>query len=228
MTKTNLKFQKVIGNWCEPLAKIIKAPYFEKLMGFLNEQYACYTVYPPKKQVFRTFRETPYDKVRVVILGDPEIDELYQGIPFGCTENTLVYHPYTDTIEDRLEKDCGFRFNYDLTCKTWANQGVLMLGTRLTNRKMFRGAHRVEWRTFIRYVVSKLNEDKAGLIFCLWGEQASEYKDYINHDLHHVLECEHPDTAADAIREWKCDHFKRINEIIEDQNGEEFKIKWHK
>lgn len=222
----NLKFQKVFTSWNTFFNNIIDTPYFETLMEYLSKEYKIYKVFPDKKQVFRTFRETPYEKLRVVIIGDPEIDELYEGIPFGCTENTLVYQSYTETIERCLEDNCGFRFNYDITCKSWCNQGVLMLGTRLTNKGMFKGAHREPWRSFTRYVVDNINKNKQGIIFCLWGNEANEYEDLINKNRNIILKCEHPKVAANENRSWQCDHFKEINKIIERQNGEEFKIKW--
>lgn len=189
-------------------------------------------VYPTPDKLFKAFNECPYDKLKVVILGqDPYASSRATGIAFANEDkdNNKIQplSPSLVKILDALEVDTDFRAMFtDYSFVPWANQGVLMLNSALTVEMGNYGSHILLWRPFTKYLVSRLNKENTGLIFCLWGGEAKKYKQLINEKKHYVLEAHHPTYAVRNNKDWKCSHFSKVNEILKANNGAGYEIKW--
>ena len=187
-------------------------------------------MYPSKENVFRCFRETPFNDVRIVMLGqDPYHDGRSVGLAFANENSHIVPSPSLKIILQEVEDSVyqGFDFqttiNFDLT--SWAHQGVLLLNTALTVQKGKAGSHTDNWVFFTRAVLKALTEGHTGLIYMLWGNHAKSYKHLINPAQNFILEAAHP--AAEAYGSGGflgCGHFVKCNEILKACNSDQ--IKW--
>lgn len=223
--------KSLLETWYNPLEQFINTEYMKKLFTFLNKEYNNKIVYPNKNKVFRVFQKTNYNEVRVIILGqDPYPDGSGTGVAFANEDNIREssFSPSLIKIKDCIErtnKD-GLYIDFDPTLEKWIKQGVLLLNSSLTVVKNKPGSHTIYWKNFIKEIIKILNNNKTGLIFCLWGNQAKQFKQFINSSNHYILECSHPASACYNNVDWDCNHFNKINQIITEQNGEEFKINW--
>lgn len=217
-------------DWYDDLLPILTSDYFIRLFGFLNKEYKKYrhVVYPTtKKDIFNVFKKTKYKDVRVVILGD-EPDESSGDYAYSIADESITISHSAIRLRDCLERrfSSGLLLNFDHTLEEWAKQGVLLLNTALTSENGNPEAHFIYWAKFTEYVVKMLNDNKTGLIFVLWGNRAKQYKHLINNKKHYILEGEGIRYAESNNIDWDTTHFEDINEIISDNNGEEYKINW--
>lgn len=227
-----LDYKRVFKDW-EPFLRdsLLETPYMDKLITRIQEDYKSNTIRPAKSDIFRAFKVTSFADTRVVILGqDPYPNKRANGLAFGNEEeDTFVsYSPSLDKIYKCVEKTVygGLKLDFDPTLVSWAQQGVLLLNSALTVVDGTAGSRTKWWRAFIRETILALNENKTGLIFVLLGGQARLFEPFINKKAHHVLTYVHPAWSARNGTDWNCPHFVKINQIIEEQNGKEFKIKW--
>ena len=219
---------KQIGEgWAKRLQGTLKSEYMNKLMDFLNTEFKEKKIYPEKANVFRAFRETSYEELKVVILGqDPYYKEkMATGLAFGNRFDVVGYSPSLIKIFQQVEREFhdGLYLDFDWSMQDWANQGVLMLNTALTVIHGNPGSHSKPWDKFTTAVINEINEYNSGIIFLLWVAHAKKYKSIIGGH-HHVLMYEHPAYAVRQSRDWKCPHFKEVNKILEEKYGEI--IKW--
>lgn len=195
-------------------------------MRYLDDQYSSDTICPDKKLIFRAFKETPYNDLKVVIIGqDPYHDgESACGLAFG--NHVESERPKSPSLRRILGQSPSISTKSDLSM--WARQGVLLLNSALTVKKKTPGSHLVWWKPFTEGVIKVLNENNAGLIFLLWGSKAQVYKDLIDENLHHIIIAEHPAAGVYAGRkEWESnDCFNKVNDILLRNNGPAFLINW--
>ena len=230
--KKVINWEALLGTWYLHFQNYIKYyPYFEKLINFINNQYNDKNkiIFPAKNNIFRAFKETNYSNVKVVIIGqDPYADGRANGFCFANSVLEEKYSPPLLKIEDclKLSYNDGTMFWLDYNLKKWANQGILLLNSALTVEKDKSGSHLIYWDFFTKTLLTILNDNKTGVIFCFWGSAAKKYIPLINEKRHYILECEHPSLAVREARDWKCNHFTEINKILEKNNGTRECINW--
>jgi uracil-DNA glycosylase len=181
---------KIEDSWKKVLENEFEEKYFADLVEFVKKEYQESTVYPPAKFIFRAFWETPFDKVKVVVLGqDPYHgkDEA-NGLCFSVGEGIRL-PPSLKNIYKEIKTDLGKEGNIN----GWAKQGVLMLNATLTVRADSPGSHQNKgWEQFTDAVIKVLSEKKEGLVFILWGKYAQDKGKNIDTTKHLIIKSPHP------------------------------------
>ncbi len=215
-TVTNVQIEE---GWKQALAEEFHKPYFAEIKAFLlAEKQAGKTIYPPGSLIFNAFNQTPFEALKVVILGqDPyhnpgEAMGLCFSVPYG-----VKIPPSLVNIYKEIKNSLGIPppAHGDLT--HWAKQGVLLLNAMLTVEARKPASHqKIGWQTFTDAVIRTISAQKEGVVFLLWGNFARTKKVLIDETRHSVLESAHPSPlAGDAFQ--GCGHFVRTNEILEKQ-----------
>ena len=204
-------------SWKQVLADEFSSLYFKNLAAFVKTAYANGVVYPPGKYIFEAFNRTPFDKVKVVILGQDPYHEPNQahGLCFSVQKGVRL-PPSLVNIYKELEDEFGTKFlDRDGDLSHWADQGVLLLNATLTVAAGNAGSHQGRgWEMFTDAVVSKLAEQRENLVFMLWGSYARRKGAVINRKRHLVLECAHPSPLSVYRGFFGCGHFKKANEYL--------------
>ena len=190
--------------------------YFKELKQFLLLEKSNGRVYPPGGLIFNAFRLTPFDRVRVVLLGqdpyhgDGQAHGLCFSVPRGITPP-----PSLINIFKEIERDLGIPVPGHGNLERWALQGVLLLNATLTVRANQPGSHqRKGWESFTNSVIAKLSEKRVGLVFLLWGKYAQEKEALIDTNRHYVLKAAHPSPYSAYNGFFGCRHFSKTNEIL--------------
>lgn len=182
------------ATWKAVLASEFRKDYFKTLAAFVEEERKKHTVYPPPGEVFRAFDLTPFDKVRVVILGQDPYHGAGQahGLAFSVRPGVIL-PPSLSNIFKEAHTDVGFKPPGHGCLEFWAEQGVLLLNTVLTVRQKEAGSHRNKgWEKFTNAVIRALSAQETPLIFVLWGLDARKKSALIDPMKHLVLEAAHP------------------------------------
>lgn len=208
---------KIHESWKDILKEEFDKPYFRDLVEFLHkEKREQKVIYPPGPKIFRAFDLTPFDKVRVVILGqDPyhgpgQAEGLSFSVPHG-----IKLPPSLQNIYKEIESDTGISTaGRDGSLIHWAEQGVFLLNAVLTVRASEPTSHsKIGWTNFTDAVIKALSDHKEGVIFLLWGNYARSKRDLIDHSRHYVLEAAHPSPLARGAF-FGCRHFSQTNNIL--------------
>ncbi len=209
---------KMEPSWKEVLKQEFTKPYFLEIVTFLKtEKAAGKTIYPPGPLIFNAFNQTPFDKVKVVILGqDPyhnpgQAHGLSFSVPAGIKPPPSlvnIYKEITNDIGIEMPVEYG-----DLT--QWAEQGVLLLNAILTVRANEPASHsKIGWMNFTDAVIKKISDEKTGVVFLLWGNFAQEKQALIDETKHFVLKAAHPSPFSVYKGFYDCKHFSKTNEIL--------------
>lgn len=208
---------KIEASWKQVLKAEFTKPYFQQVAAHLKTERATGAIiYPPGQLIFNAFETTPFDKVKVVILGqDPyhgagQAHGLSFSVPAGVTPPPSLVNIYKE-----LKADIGIPItkNGDLT--PWANQGVLLLNAVLSVRANEPASHaRIGWMDFTDAVIRKISNEKEGVVFLLWGRFAQEKQVLIDETKHHVLKAAHPSPFSADKGFFGCKHFSRTNELL--------------
>ncbi|MBQ6073521.1 MAG: uracil-DNA glycosylase [Bacteroidales bacterium] len=212
---------KIEESWRRVLAPEFEKPYFRALAERLHEEKRAGTViYPPGPLIFNAFNLTPFDKVKVVIIGqDPyhgpgQAEGLSFSVPHG-----IPLPPSLVNIYREIENDLGVRIHKDGSLRAWAEQGVFLLNAVLTVQAGRPTSHsRIGWAEFTDAVIRTLSEKREGLVFLLWGNFARSKRELIDTSRHTVLEAAHPSPLARGAF-FGCRHFSKTNEILVRQGG---------
>ncbi|MFT5885658.1 MAG: uracil-DNA glycosylase [Arcticibacterium sp.] len=208
---------KMDSSWKNALKGEFDQTYFIELSKFVKTEYANFKCYPPAKLVFNAFDRCPYDDVKVVILGqDPYHGpnqahglcfSVNDGVPFPPSLRNIFKE-----LKDNLNKDIPNTGNLE----AWANQGVLLLNATLTVRSGQAGSHQKKgWETFTDAIIDKLNKDKEGLVFMLWGNYAQKKGKFIDEEKHLVLKAKHPSPLSANFGGWfGQQHFSKGNDYL--------------
>lgn len=201
---------KIEESWKKELSGEFEKPYFSELAAFVRGEYASGTVYPPAKFIFHAFDRTPFDKVKVVILGQDPYHEP------GQAQGLAFYVPpgiRTPPSLVNIAKELGKGAVPDLL--RWADQGVLLLNATLTVAAHRAGSHQGRgWETFTDAVVKTLNERRDGLVFLLWGAYARRKGAIIDRGRHCVIESAHPSPLSAHNGFFGSRPFARANEYL--------------
>ncbi len=208
---------KIEPSWAEHLKGEFEKNYFAELTAFVKKEYEDGKVYPHPKNIFRAFDLCPFEKVKVVILGqDPYHGEgQANGLCFAVGEGVRV-PPSLQNIFKEIQSDLGKPLVHtDGDLARWAKQGVLLLNATLTVRAHSAGSHQEKgWEQFTDAVIRALSEERAGLVFMLWGNYAKAKGAHIDRTKHLVLEAPHPSPFSAASGFFGCKHFSRANEYL--------------
>lgn len=214
---------KIDPSWYEVLRPQFEAPYFAQLKDFLVSERSQYTCYPPGGLIFSAFDHTPFDRVKVVILGQDPYHEPGQamGLCFSVPDGVAVPPSLVNIIQE-INNDLGTSIPKDRgDLRGWADQGVLLLNATLTVRAHQAGSHqRHGWETFTDAAIQALSERRTGIVFLLWGSYAIAKKALIDQTKHHVLTAPHPSPLSAYRGFFGCRHFSQCNNLLLQQGQE--------
>ncbi len=204
--------------WKEVLFEEFNQQYFQDLKQFLTEEKQQNVVYPPGPLIFNAFNQTPFEEVKVVILGQDPYHGPGQanGLCFSVS-NGIKHPPSLVNIFKEMQKDLNVPYPKTGDLSGWARQGVLLLNTTLTVRAHSPASHQGQgWEFFTDAVIRSLSEHREGIVFILWGRHAQNKKPLIDMTKHHVLEAAHPSPYS-ANGFFGCRHFSKTNYLLLNQ-----------
>lgn len=208
---------KIEASWKRHIGNEFDKQYFIDLTQFVRQEYLHHQCFPPGKLVFNAFNLCPFDKVKVVIIGQDPYHEMGQamGLSFSVPQGVMM-PPSLINIFKEIEMDLGTPMpaNGDLT--RWAKQGVLLLNATLTVRAHQAGSHqRKGWEEFTDAAIRALSAERSNLVFILWGGYARSKKALIDASKHLVLESVHPSPLSANRGGWFGNHhFSRCNDYL--------------
>lgn len=194
--------------------------YYKALHDFVYSAYETQTIYPEKKNIFAALKTTPYENVKVVILGqDPYHGEgEAHGLSFSVCPG-IKTPPSLKNIYKELQDELGCYIPNNGYLMKWAQQGVLLLNSVLTVQKDTPASHRGKgWETFTDRIITEVNKKDEPVVFILWGNFARSKRDLITNPNHLVLESPHPSPFSARTGFFGCNHFVKTNEFLK-QNG---------
>lgn len=204
-------------SWIPPLSQEFDAPYFKQLIEFVKAEYTQNTCYPKGKDIFAAFDHSPFDKTKVIIIGQDPYHGPNQanGLCFSVKDG-IPHPPSLINIFKEIETDLGKPYPRSGNLERWADQGVLLLNATLTVRAHEAGSHQKKgWETFTDAVIKKLSNEKQDLIFLLWGGFAKKKAKLIDENKHHILTSGHPSPLSANRGYWFGNrHFSQVNEIL--------------
>jgi uracil-DNA glycosylase len=219
---------KIEPSWAKHLSGEFEQTYFKELTDFVKKEYREGKVYPAPKNIFRAFDLCPFEKVKVVILGQDPYHGVGQanGLAFAVDAETRV-PPSLQNIYKEIESDISSKEQSDAVLTSsrgrgrsgdltrWAEQGVLLLNATLTVRAHTAGSHQEKgWEQFTDAVIKALSEEREHLVFMLWGNYAKAKGAHIDRAKHLVLEAPHPSPFSAASGFFGCKHFSRANDYL--------------
>ncbi len=207
---------KLTNDWKDLLKQEFRQNYFLTLKEFLKKEYIDHRVYPPKEDIYNALHLTPYQKTKVVILGqDPYHGEgQAHGLSFSVRPGIKV-PPSLQNIYKELQADQGTPLPNHGCLKKWAEEGVLLLNTVLTVREGEPNSHKNRgWEHFTDAIITLLNKRKIPVVFILWGRNAQQKKDLISSPWHYVLESSHPSPFSARKGFFGSRIFSKTNEIL--------------
>lgn len=203
-------------SWKAILAEEFNKPYFQELKAFLVEERKKYIVYPSGQNIFNAFAHTPFDSVKIVIIGQDPYHGSGQahGLSFSVPDG-IKPPPSLANIFKELQTDIGMPIPIRGNLEDWAKQGVLLLNATLTVRANEAGSHQKKgWEQFTDTIIKLLSEQKSGIIFLLWGRFAQDKAQLIDASKHHILKAAHPSPFSAYNGFMGCKHFSKANEIL--------------
>ncbi|MDH5911924.1 uracil-DNA glycosylase [Vibrio splendidus] len=196
--------------------------YFQSVLAFVEQQRnSGKTIYPPQEQVFSAFNMTPFESVRVVILGQDPYHGAKQahGLAFSVLPGVKIPPSLRNMYKELAQDIDGFEIPSHGYLDTWASQGVLMLNTVLTVEEAKAHSHaKCGWETFTDAIIAELNQRSEPIIFLLWGAHAQKKGQAIDADKHHVLVAPHPSPLSARRGFFGCQHFSMTNELLSSIN----------
>ncbi len=212
---------KIDSSWLAVLNNEFQSDYFARLKSFLIDEKLKYNVFPPGSRIFAAYDTTPFDKVKVVIIGQDPYHEKGQanGLCFSVNP-TVRIPPSLVNIFKELHDDLGYDAPASGDLGKWAREGVLLLNAILTVRENYAGSHRDKgWETFTNSTIKAVSEKKRNVVFILWGNYAKEKRHLIDESKHLILTAAHPSPlSAGRGGFFGCRHFSKTNAYLE-SNG---------
>ena len=214
---------RIDTSWKPLLGDEFEKPYFERLAAYVRTEYQNHRCYPRGSEIFAAFSECPFERVKVVILGQDPYHGPNQanGLCFSVRDG-ITHPPSLVNIFREIEQDLGIPYPKTGDLSRWAQQGVLLLNAVLTVRAKQAGSHQNKgWEDFTNAVIRKLSDEKEGLVFLLWGGFARKKAPLIDSGKHHILTSGHPSPLSANRGYWFGNkHFSQTNEILLKQGKE--------
>lgn len=214
---------KIEASWKEVLKDEFSKPYFQQVVMFLKtEKAAGKTIYPPGPLIFNAFNQTPFNRLKVVLIGQDPYHGNGQahGLSFSVP-NGIHPPPSLINIFKEIQSDIGVAMPKEYGNLTrWAEQGVLLLNAALTVRANEAFSHaKIGWAEFTDAVIRTVSEKKDGIVFLLWGKFAQEKQVLIDETRHHVLKAAHPSPFSADKGFFGCRHFSKTNDFLTRQGS---------
>jgi uracil-DNA glycosylase len=203
-------------SWLPVVGDEQEKPYFQALYQFVGEERRKYPVYPPGKDVFNALYYTPYERVRVMIIGQDPYHEPGQahGLAFSVLPG-VTPPPSLVNIYKELRDDVGFSIPDHGCLIPWAERGVLLLNAVLTVRAHQANSHQGKgWETFTDAVIQAVNRHPAPVVFLLWGAYAQRKAEFITNARHTILKAPHPSPLSASRGFLGCRHFSKANAAL--------------
>jgi uracil-DNA glycosylase len=213
-----IRYVKIEASWKNKLETEFSSSYFAELKLFLLSERLEQTVYPPGNQIFSAFSHTPFDAVKVVIVGQDPYHGPGQanGLCFSVAPG-LKLPPSLQNIYKEIESDIGLPMSKNGDLRSWANQGVFLLNTTLTVREGSPASHHGKgWERFTDAAIKALSNERDGLVFLLWGKPAQSKEKLIDATKHFILKAAHPSPLSAYNGFFGCRHFSKANKILLD------------
>ncbi|MCG7535327.1 uracil-DNA glycosylase [Pseudoalteromonas sp. OOF1S-7] len=205
--------------WSDVLGHEKQQAYFQDTLNYVAERRAQgVTVYPPQEQVFEAFKATPFDQVKVVILGQDPYHGPNQahGLCFSVLPGVKAPPSLANMYKELAQDIAGFQIPDHGYLLPWAEQGVLLLNTVLTVEQGQAHSHKhLGWERFTDAVIAQLNQHSEGVIFLLWGAHAQKKGKAIDQQRHHVLHAPHPSPLSAHRGFFGCQHFSQTNTLLQ-------------
>ena len=206
-------------DWKAPLAPLFADERYQQIRAFLKSEYSSRVIYPDMHDIFNCFRFTPYENVKVVLLGqDPYHNEgQAHGLCFSVPDG-IQKPPSLVNMFKELKEDLGCTEPKSGDLSKWAREGVLLMNTALTVRAHQANSHaNCGWSWFTDSVIELLSREKEHLVFLLWGGNARRKAPLIDRRKHLILECAHPSPLSAYNGFFGCRHFSKTNAYLEQQ-----------
>ncbi len=218
---------RISESWKKVLEKEFQSDYFNDITLKTREEYSKFICYPPGSKIFRAFDHCPFNKLKVIIIGqDPYHGEAQaNGLCFSV-DNEVENPPSLKNIFKELNTNYSEKERTNSDLSDWSNQGVLLLNSILSVRRKFPGSHKhVGWENFTDNVIKIVSKEKSNLVFMLWGNYAKNKEKFIYDNNHLILKSGHPSPLSANKGFWFGNkHFLKCNEFLNEKNIEE--VKW--
>lgn len=215
-------------SWFKILESEFDKPYMKALKDFLQqEKQAGFTIYPKGSDIFNAFNHTPFEKVKVVILGQDPYHGVGQahGLSFSVQKGVAIPPSLKNIYKELANEFPDFKAPNHGELTAWANQGVLLLNATLTVRAHTAGSHQKRgWEQFTDKVITELSEKRTGLVFILWGNYAKQKMALIDDNKHFIISATHPSPFSAYNGFFGSKPFSKTNEILKKEGKEE--INW--
>lgn len=218
---------RIEESWKKRLKPEFEQEYFNTLISFVKNAYNKSICYPPGGLIFNAFEKSPFEKTRVVILGQDPYHGPNQanGLSFSVNEG-VNFPPSLINVFKELNDDLGVPFPKSGNLERWAEQGVLLLNSTLTVQAAAAGSHQNKgWEHFTDAVIRCINDEKENVVFLLWGKYAQEKGKIIDTSKHFVLKSKHPSPMSANFGGWFGNkHFSQANNYLRSKGLQE--IEW--
>jgi len=208
---------KIEPGWKQRLASEFEQPYFIELTHFIRQEYSTRQIFPPGKLIFHAFDQSPFDRTKVVILGQDPYHGPGQahGLCFSVPEG-VDQPPSLQNIFKEIQQDLGVPPPSSGNLDRWAMQGVLLLNATLTVQANRAGSHQNKgWEQFTDRVIRLLADEKEHLVFILWGSFAQKKGEFIDRNRHLVLSSPHPSPLSSYRGFFGNKHFSKTNAYLQ-------------
>ncbi|MDA3839966.1 MAG: uracil-DNA glycosylase [Patescibacteria group bacterium] len=213
----NIKIEK---SWARELSSEFDKKYFQELFSFVSKEYLNKTVYPAAENLFQAFNLCPFDRVKVVILGQDPYHGPKQahGLCFSVQDG-IHTPPSLKNIYKEIESDIGIKMSSSGNLEPWAKQGVFLLNATLTVLANQAGSHQKKgWEEFTDSVIKTISDKKNNVVFLLWGAYAQSKTDLIDSKKHLILKAPHPSPLSSYRGFFGSKHFSQTNAYLQKTN----------
>ena len=217
---TSIKKPDIETRWYEVLKEEFESPYLAEIKRFLIEEKKKHIVFPPSQLIFNAFNLTPFDDVKVVILGQDPYHNVGQahGLAFSVPDG-IQKPPSLQNIFKELNQDLNIPIPMNGNLEKWAKEGVLLLNASLTVRAHEAASHaKIGCQRFTDAAIKALSDKKQNLVFILWGNYAIAKENLIDHNKHLILKTVHPSPLSASRVFFGCHHFSKTNEYLINHN----------
>lgn len=204
------------NSWDNLLAEEMGKPYFLDMLAKIDKEYESKNIYPPRDKVFNSLKSTPYNQIKVVILGQDPYHGKGQahGLCFSVNKG-ITLPPSLKNIYKEIYSDLGITQPNHGYLQTWANQGVLLLNTVLTVEESKPNSHSMlGWQKFTDKIIELANTQEQPIVFMLWGRNAINKSKFIDKSKHLVLTSVHPSPLSAYAGFFGCKHFSKCNDFL--------------
>ena len=207
---------KIEESWKARLKPEFEKSYFKELVAFVKEEKKKYEIYSAGNLIFNAFDKCPFEKVKVVVIGQDPYHGPGQANGLCFSVNDGVKHPPSlQNIFKEIANDLGKPLSVTGNLESWALQGVLLLNATLTVRKNTAGSHQKKgWEEFTDEVIRIVSEEHTNLVFILWGAYAQKKGSFIDSTKHLILTAAHPSPFSAYNGFFGCKHFSKTNEYL--------------